>query len=198
MKQLVIKRAIDCERCDLCKHRNQIVFGEGAYHRGIMLVGEAPGADEDQKGRVFIGRSGRKLKRWFQSIGLTREEDFYVTNLVKCRPPSNRDPLPEEIKSCQRWLRMEFKRVKPWLVIPIGAYASKVVLNDPKFSIMKGSGVLFPRMLYHLGYTTKDFILVFPIFHPAYVMRNPSSEDRVLDSLEWLKKKVLDVQEKIT
>lgn len=191
MKQLVIKRAVDCQRCDLHECRTQVVFGEGNQERGIMAIGEAPGGREDKGGRPFIGRSGKKQSRWFRHIGLTRKNDYYITDLAKCRPPENRDPLPEEIKACQRWLRFEFKKIKPWLVIPIGAYASKVVLNNPKFSIMRGHGVLHPRMLYHLDYYTSDFVLVFPLLHPAFIMRNQNMEDSVLDRLEWLKKNVL-------
>ncbi len=194
MKQLVIRKAKDCDRCGLCEHRTQVVFGEGSYGRGIMGIGEAPGGHEDEKGRVFIGRAGRKLNRWFKTIGLTRKKDFFLTNLVRCRPPGNRNPEPKEIAQCQKWLRMEFRRVKPWLVIPIGGFAAKTVLNNPKFSILAGAGIIYPRMLYHLGYHTSDFVVVYPLIHPAYILRNPSAEDRVLDDLERLRDEVLALE----
>lgn len=151
----------DCTRCDLAASRTQVVFGRGDPDADLVFVGEAPGADEDAQGFPFVGRSGKLLDRLvLEEIGLERD-DFYVMNVVKCRPPGNRDPLPVEIAACSEWFDGQLASLKPRVIVTLGNFASKALLETAQ-GITKVRGTTYPW---------RDGIALVPTFHPAAVLR---------------------------
>ncbi|MFN8016159.1 MAG: uracil-DNA glycosylase [Acidimicrobiia bacterium] len=152
--------ALTCTRCDLCKTRTNVVFCDGEVKARVMVVGEAPGATEDEMGKPFVGRSGQLLIRLFNEIGIKRE-DIYIANVLKCRPPDNRDPLPFEIQKCRAFLESQIDFVKPRVIVPVGNLAARFVL-DTKEGITKLRGKAFVR----------GDSAVIPTVHPAFVLRN--------------------------
>ncbi|MCL5005021.1 MAG: uracil-DNA glycosylase [Acidobacteria bacterium] len=154
----------DCHRCRLSSGRKTIVFGQGNPHAEVVFVGEGPGADEDAQGLPFVGRAGQLLNRMIQLVGMKREE-VYICNVVKCRPPGNRTPLPDEIEICSPFLLRQIRTIGPRLVCCLGAPAVRTVLGI-KEGITKIRGQFY------------DFgdIKALPIFHPAYILRNPREE----------------------
>ena len=159
------KELENCTRCDLYKSRTQPVPGDGNINAKLMFVGEAPGADEDRQGKPFVGRAGQLLNRLIEATGHKREE-FYITNVNKCRPPNNRTPTIEEQKACFPFLEKEIEVVNPKVICCLGAAAARAFLGRP-VSITKERG----QKIYW-----RDKILVLT-YHPAYVLRNPKAED---------------------
>ncbi|MEE8638490.1 MAG: uracil-DNA glycosylase [Candidatus Margulisiibacteriota bacterium] len=153
-----------CEKCSLSKGRNKVVFGNGPVPCDLMLIGEAPGAEEDAQGLPFIGRAGQLLTKILESVGIKRPDDIYITNTVKCRPPNNRAPLPKEQSACAPYLEVQIKRVKPKVILLAGAPAVQAILKrDEPMSKLRGQWMKLPG----------TNISVMPIFHPAYLLRNP-------------------------
>ncbi len=152
----------DCERCKLSKHRKNIVFGSGNSKSKIVFVGEAPGADEDEQGLPFVGRAGKLLNQLIHEVGMKRSE-VYICNIVKCRPPGNRTPEKDEIKSCKPFIIRQIGAVHPKLICCLGSPALRTMLPEIKEGITKIRGQLL------------DFhgIKLLPTFHPAYILRNP-------------------------
>lgn len=164
----------DCTRCKLHKlGRRQIVFGVGSPDADLMFVGEAPGHDEDVQGIPFVGRAGQLLTRIIESIGL-RRDDVYIANVIKCRPPDNRSPEPDEIQTCQPFLFAQVDAIKPKVIVALGTVAARVLLNteDP-ISRLRG------RVYEYRG------AKLIPTFHPAFLLRSP---DRKRDVWEDMKK----------
>jgi DNA polymerase len=157
----------DCQRCRLAGGRKTIVFGQGNPHAELVFVGEGPGADEDEQGLPFVGRAGQLLNRMIQSVGMKREE-VYICNVVKCRPPGNRTPAPDEIETCSPFLLRQLEAIGPRLVCCLGAPAVRTLLGI-KEGITKIRG-----RFYDYG-TAKALATV----HPAYILRNPR-EERIL------------------
>ena len=158
---------LSCQKCVLAKKRNKVVFSSGPSPCDIMLIGEGPGADEDEQGLPFVGRAGQLLTKIFESVGIERDKDVYITNIVKCRPPENRAPLKEETEACYPYLNAQIEYVNPKILILTGSPACKVVLkNEMPMSKIRGN------------WTKLDGtdISVMPIFHPSYLLRNPSKE----------------------
>ena len=154
------RQAHDCVRCPLSAGRTHVVFGVGNPSADLVFVGEGPGAEEDAQGLPFVGRSGKLLDRLvLEEMGLTRE-DCYICNTVKCRPPNNRDPQPEEIAACRPWLEQQLDRIDPAVVVTLGNFASKLLL-DTTVGITRLRGRAYP---YRRG------VLV-PTYHPAAVLR---------------------------
>ena len=154
----------ECRRCRLEAGRHTIVFGQGNPHAELVFVGEGPGADEDAQGLPFVGRAGRLLNRMIELAGMKRE-DVYICNVVKCRPPNNRTPLPDEIETCSPFLLRQIKAIKPRLVCCLGAPAVKTLLGVRE-------GITKIRGQFYDFQGTKAM----PTFHPAYVLRNPREE----------------------
>ena len=155
----------DCRRCALCETRQHIVFGEGSAQAKIMVVGEAPGRDEDRSGRPFVGRAGQLLDGWLTAAGLRREEVF-IANVLKCRPPNNRDPFGPEVEACARFLRAQIRAIEPRLLVALGRFAASALLGRPvKMRQVRGRlhGYRDPR----------DHVerAVCVLYHPAYVLR---------------------------
>ena len=162
-----------CKKCSLCNSRTNIVFGDGVPNEKIMLIGEAPGFNEDQQGKPFVGRSGKLLDDILASVGFFRNKNIYICNTVKCRPPENRNPLPEEKIACRGFLDKQLELLKPKIIILCGAVAVNSML-DTKLGITKIRGQWFDGI-----YGAK----MMPIFHPSYLLRNPS---RTVGSPKWL------------
>jgi DNA polymerase len=150
-----------CRDCELGKQRKQAVPGEGAEDARIMFIGEAPGFYEDQQGRPFVGSAGRFLDELLASIGLKRDE-VYICNVLKCRPPNNRDPLPQEIKACQKWLDRQIELISPKIIVPLGRYS--MVRFFPGESIGKIHGT----------WQKRGGVIYFAMYHPAAALHQQS------------------------
>ncbi len=155
-----------CTRCALAQGRTQVVFGSGSPNAELMFVGEAPGFHEDQQGVPFVGQAGKLLDKLLGGIGLTRA-DVFVANVLKCRPPGNRDPLPEEIASCEPHLFRQIELIQPTLVATLGNFATKLLSGKPA-GITKVHGY---EQEVTLGSRT---VLLYPLFHPAAALYTPS------------------------
>ena len=155
----------DCTRCTLSRKRTHIVFGEGDPHAMLMFIGEAPGREEDIQGRPFVGDAGMLLTRLIERMGLMRK-DFYIANIVKCRPPMNRDPGPEEIETCRAFLEKQIEIIAPKVIMTLGRIAVQTLMDNPKLKITSIRGKFFD----YKG------IPVMPTFHPAYLIRNPKDK----------------------
>jgi len=156
--------ALGCTRCPLAETRTQVVFGVGDPHADLMFVGEGPGADEDRIGEPFVGRAGKLLTSLVEGIGLTRD-DVYIANVVKCRPPGNRDPEPDEIEACAPWLDRQLNLIKPRLVVTLGNPATKSLLQTKDgITKLRGKEFAFSR-------AGHDAVLI-PTLHPSYVLRS--------------------------
>ena len=153
--------ALACTQCGLASTRTQVVFGTGDEHARLMFVGEGPGADEDRTGEPFVGRAGKLLTALIEGIGLTRAE-VYIANVVKCRPPGNRDPLPIEIESCRPFLEAQLAFIQPKVVVTLGNLATKLLL-DTKVGITKLRGQ---------SHAFRAGAVVIPVLHPSAVLRN--------------------------
>jgi len=164
-----------CVRCPLSEARTNVVFGEGDPHAAVMLVGEGPGEVEDQTGRPFVGTAGQKLDEVLASVGITREA-VYITNVVKCRPPENRVPAKSEMETCWPFLEAQIALINPGLIIPLG--------NTPAQWLLPGSkGITSIRGTFH---PWRGEIQLFPMFHPSYLLRNPSRAKGSPKYLTWL------------
>ena len=114
------QECLACRRCGLCETRQNVVFGQGVPNAEVMFIGEGPGANEDEQGLPFVGRSGKLLDSYLEAVGLSRDKNIFIANIVKCRPPQNRDPLPEESAACMPWLREQFRILRPKIVVCLG------------------------------------------------------------------------------
>lgn len=150
----------NCLRCNLGKSRKNIVFGAGFPGAKLVFVGEAPGFEEDQQGTPFVGASGQLLSKMIQAMGL-RREDVYIANVLKCRPPANRNPLPEEIVTCLSFLKRQLEVIRPEVICTLGGFATQALLDKP-------DGITRLRGIFH----DYNGIKVMPVFHPAYLLRN--------------------------
>jgi DNA polymerase len=160
----VAAASLDCRRCGLADGRTQVVFGVGRLDADLMFVGEGPGAEEDRQGIPFVGRAGQLLTQLIEGIDLTRD-DVYIANVVKCRPPGNRDPLPAEIEACSPWLDRQLELISPRVLVTLGNFATKLLLQT-KDGITKLRGREFPYQRAGI-----DAVLI-PTFHPSAVLRS--------------------------
>lgn len=164
-----------CKKCDLCKSRKKAVPGEGSGRSGVMLVGEAPGGEEDQSGRPFVGTAGKRLEGLLRLAGLSRD-DVFITNIVKCRPPGNRRPRRDEAESCHEYLRREIEALNPSLVVLLGVTALKQFFPSSEISTAHGIVVESGGRRY------------LPTYHPASMIYNRSLEAVVSEDFRELKK----------
>jgi len=148
-----------CTRCRLHQSRTHVVPGEGPADAQILFIGEGPGFHEDQQGRPFVGPSGQLLEKFLASIGLTREQ-VYITNVIKCRPPNNRDPLPSEVETCRPFLDRQIELIDPRIIVTLGRYSMERYFPGAKISQVHGRARRDGRRVY------------LPLYHPAYVLRN--------------------------
>src|SRR4051812_20861829 len=162
----------DQHGCPLAATRTHVVFGMGNADADLMFVGEAPGFHEDQQGKPFVGRAGQLLDELLAGIGMTRRDDAFIANVLKCRPPGNRDPLPEEIDECTPWLMRQVQLVEPRVICTLGNFATKLITKSP-VGITKCCGQPQEREVAGLSVT------VYPLFHPAAALRTPSGLQRL-------------------
>jgi uracil-DNA glycosylase len=173
----------ECARCKLHTGRKTIVFGEGNPHAALVFVGEGPGQEEDQQGRPFVGAAGQLLTDIIVKGMRLRREDVYICNIVKCRPPNNRNPEPDEIEACEQFLVKQLEAIKPKLIIGLGNVAVKTLLKTKEgITSLRGN------------WKTYHGIPLMPTFHPAYLLRNPADKKLVWEDI----KKVIVELEKTT
>ena len=163
----------DCTRCKLHGGRKHLVFGVGNPEADLMFVGEAPGRDEDLQGEPFVGRAGQLLTRIIEAIGL-RRQDVYIANVIKCRPPENRNPEPDEIETCRPFLYAQIDVIAPRVIVALGSFAVKTLLGDDSIAISRARGRL---------YACRGAQLV-PTFHPAYLLRSPHRKRDVWEDMQ--------------
>lgn len=175
----VKEKCLKCQKCSLVKSRNNVVFSDGKPNNKIMLIGEAPGYWEDMKGKPFVGKAGQLLDKIFNCVGLSREKDIYICNTIKCRPPENRNPLPEEKSACREYLDAQIKILNPKIILLCGKVAAQSFLGEVN-SITKIRGKWFDGN--DFGFENIKFM---PIFHPSYLLRNDSREKGGPKWLMW-------------
>ena len=165
--------ALTCEKCSLSESRKNVVFGTGSEQAEVMVIGEAPGADEDAQGLPFVGKAGKLLTSILRALGYSRE-DVYIANVLKCRPPSNRDPLPTEARSCSPYLQRQIQLISPKVIIAVGRVSAQLLL-DTELSL---------RQLRAQRHTYRDTgIEVVVTYHPAYLLRRLTEKSKVWEDL---------------
>ena len=168
----------NCKACDLHKPRHSVVVGSGTVPNPLMFIGEGPGQDEDEQGLPFVGRAGQLLTKILDSVGIDRNKDCYIANIVKCRPPKNRTPFSTEVEACQSYLIRQIQLVKPRVLVVLGSPSLKTVLG-PQYTISKVRGHWYKRSVAYMS----DPLYIMPLFHPSYLLRN---QDRAPGSPKWL------------
>jgi DNA polymerase len=162
----------DCQRCKLAGGRQKIVFGVGNPQAQLVFVGEAPGADEDQQGEPFVGKAGQLLNKMIEAMGYGRE-DVYICNVIKCRPPGNRNPEPDEVSKCEPFLKQQLAAIRPRMIVTLGKFAAQCLLRDETpISRLRGN------------FRSYEGIPLMPTFHPAYLLRDPSKKKETWTDLK--------------
>lgn len=171
-----------CEKCELCKTRTNCVFGTGNRKADLLFVGEAPGEQEDLSGVPFVGRAGQLLDKFLYAVDIDRE-DVYIANILKCRPPKNRDPIPEEEDACIEYLREQVALIDPKVIVCLGRI-SAMRLIKPDFKITKEHGQWFKKGNY----------LMTAVYHPAALLRDPRKKEDMLEDMKRIKEKLLETE----
>ncbi|MES1164652.1 MAG: uracil-DNA glycosylase [Verrucomicrobiota bacterium] len=162
--QIVRDHLGDCQRCKLAPLRTNLVFGVGNPQADLIFVGEAPGADEDAQGEPFVGKAGQLLTKMIEAMGYSRQ-DVYICNVLKCRPPGNRNPEPDEVAACEPFLKRQLAAIRPRMIVALGKFAVQCLLRDESpISRLRGN------------FRTYEGIPLMPTFHPAYLLRDPSKK----------------------
>ncbi len=172
-----------CRKCRLCETRTNTVFGAGPRGAPLMVVGEGPGADEDARGEPFVGRAGKLLDEMLRAIGRSRTADTFIANVVKCRPPNNREPAEDEAEHCRPYLEQQLRLVKPKLIVALGRVAAQRLLaTDTPIGKMRGQ-------TYHWGPERTPLMVT---YHPAYLLRNPADKSRSWEDLKRIHRFLAD------
>lgn len=171
-----------CQNCPLGKTRTNLVFGVGVPNAKVMFVGEGPGAQEDAQGKPFVGLSGQLLDKYLNLIDLDRSKNIYIGNMVKCRPPLNRDPKQEETEACLPWLRKQVKALQPRIIVCLGRIAAQRLIS-PDFRVTRQHG----------EFIEKGGILMMGTFHPAALLRNPAQKADALSDFQALRDKMTEL-----
>ncbi|HVT42769.1 MAG TPA: uracil-DNA glycosylase [Thermoanaerobaculia bacterium] len=166
------QRALSCTRCKLAPTRTTVVFGSGNRNADLLFIGEAPGRDEDLKGAPFVGRAGQLLTDIIKAMKLTREE-VYIANVIKCRPPENRNPEPDELDACRPFIERQIALIRPKVIVTLGRFALQSLLQNTR-SVTAARGV----------WTRYGEIKVMPTYHPAYLLRNPAAKKDVWQDMK--------------
>lgn len=174
----LIEECENCNKCKLSETRTNMVLGEGNIHAKLMFVGEAPGADEDRLGKPFVGKAGQLLTKGLTALNLSRDKDYYICNVCKCRPENNRTPLESEAQSCLPYLRNQAALVKPKIIVCLGAIAMKYILGDD-FKITRDRG----------QWVERKGVFIMPTFHPAALFRDESKKVLFWQDLKEIKRK---------
>ncbi len=175
---VMAERLADCRRCRLCQGRTHVVFGVGDPKARVVFIGEAPGAEEDRLGEPFVGRAGQLLNEMLRAIRLRRGQ-VYIANVLKCRPPGNRDPQDDETAACLPFLRRQIELISPAVIVTLGRVAARHLL-----------GTTAPISSYRGRWTTWQGTPVLPTFHPAYLLRNPAAKAQAWADLKQLARKL--------
>ena len=179
------KACLQCRKCDLHETSKNVVFGVGKKDAEVMFIGEGPGENEDLQGEPFVGRGGQLLDQMLEIIDLDRKKNIYIANIVKCRPPKNRDPLNTEQEACTDWLRQQYALIRPKVVICLGRIAAMQIIK-PDFKITKEHGLWFE----------KDGVLFTAIYHPAALLRDPGKRPETFVDLKTIQEKIREVCER--
>ena len=169
----------NCRKCGLCETRHNVVFGVGNPQAKVLFVGEGPGENEDLQGEPFVGRGGQLLDKFLAAVDLDRRKNIYIANIVKCRPPKNRDPLPEEQEACIPWLRNQFALLRPKIIVCLGRIAGMKIIK-PDLKITKEHGIFFE----------KGGVLMMATLHPAALLRNPNQKPAAFEDFLKLREKI--------
>ena len=176
------QQCVQCQRCSLCQTRTNVVFGTGVPNAEVMFVGEGPGQNEDEQGLPFVGRSGQLLDCYLHAIGLHRDKNIFIANIVKCRPPNNRDPLAEEWEACMPWLRQQFSIIQPKIVVCLGRIAAQRMIR-PNFSVSKEHG----------QWVEKNGVFFTATLHPAALLRNPIQKPIAFEDYVAIREKIQQI-----
>lgn len=176
------EKCLRCTRCPLSATRRQVVFGTGVPDAEILFIGEGPGASEDAEGLPFVGAAGKLLDKMLCAIGLSREQNIYIANIVKCRPPQNRDPLPEEQEACIGWLKAQTAILRPKIIVCLGRIAACRIIK-PDFRVTREHGV----------FTERRGVWLMGTLHPAALLRNPSQKPDAFADFLALRDKIGEV-----
>ncbi len=176
------EKCLGCDKCGLCESRTNLVFGVGNPNAKVLFIGEGPGEQEDLKGEPFVGRAGKLLDLMLDAVGLSREKNIYIANIVKCRPPKNRDPEPEEQDACMEWLREQVKIIRPKIIVCLGRISGMKIIN-PNMKITKEHGI----------FTEKNGILMMATLHPAALLRDPRKKPEAFEDYLKLRDKINEV-----
>lgn len=168
-----------CTKCGLCETRTNVVFGMGNPQARVLFIGEGPGQSEDEQGKPFVGRSGQLLDKMLAAVDLDRNSNIYIANIVKCRPPKNRDPLPEEQEMCIDWLRNQVTLIRPKIIVCLGRIAGMKIIK-PDLKIMREHGIFFE----------KNGVLMMATLHPAALLRNPNNKPAAFEDFLKLRDKI--------
>ena len=171
-----------CSRCELCKTRTNVVFGQGVPDAEVLFVGEGPGQSEDEQGLPFVGRSGQLLDKYLFAIDLDREKNCYIANIVKCRPPQNRDPLNTEKDACRGYLSRQLALMKPKIIVCLGRISAMEIIKED-FRITQEHGQFFE----------KDGIQMMALYHPAALLRDPRRKPETFEDLKRLQAKIREI-----
>ena len=173
-----------CRKCGLCETRTNVVFGVGNKNADVMFIGEGPGENEDLQGEPFVGRAGQLLDKMLAAVDLDRHDNVYIANIVKCRPPQNRDPQPEEQEACLDWLRAQVSLIRPKIIVCLGRIAAAKLMK-PDIKITKEHGV----------FIEKGGILMMATLHPAALLRSPANKPAAFEDFLKLRKKLDELHE---
>lgn len=173
---------LNCRKCRLCEQRTNVVFGVGPENARVMLIGEGPGQHEDEQGEPFVGRAGILLDKMMDAVGLSRNTNVFIANMVKCRPPQNRDPQPDETETCLPFLREQFKLIRPKIIVCLGRIAAQRLIS-PDFKVTQQHGEFFD----------KKGTLMMGTLHPAALLRNPNQKPAAFE--DWLKLREMILKE---
>ncbi len=171
-----------CTKCPLAETRTKLVFGVGNENAKVLFIGEGPGANEDIQGEPFVGRGGQLLDKFLAAVDLDRKKNIYIANMVKCRPPQNRDPSPEEQNECIGWLREQTRLLKPKIIVCLGRISATRLIS-PDFKVTKQHG----------QFIEKNGTLMMGTFHPAALLRNPNQKPEALEDFIKLREKIMEV-----
>ena len=171
-----------CTRCELCKTRTNVVFGQGVENAEVLFVGEGPGQSEDEQGLPFVGRSGQLLDRYLFAIDLDRSRNCYIANIVKCRPPQNRDPLNTEKDACRGYLPRQLALMQPKIIVCLGRISAMELIRED-FKITQEHGQFFE----------KDGVQMMALYHPAALLRDPRKKPETFEDLKRLQAKIREI-----
>lgn len=180
--EVLRQECLSCQKCPLVQTRNHVVFGAGVPNAEVVFIGEGPGENEDLQGQPFVGRGGALLDKYLQAVDLSREKNIYITNMVKCRPPQNRDPHPDEVANCIGYLSRQLEIIRPKIIVCLGRIAANALI-EKGFKVTKQHGQWFE----------KNGVFMMGTFHPAALLRNPHNKPDAFEDMLALQKKIREI-----